>query len=60
MDFRPAFVHREFARPTARVPQPYCAPKGADGETPMATQRILDFLATRRPTGPCLVVDLDV
>jgi ornithine decarboxylase len=26
----------------------------------MATQRILDFLATRRPTGPCLVVDLDV
>ena len=26
----------------------------------MTTQRILDFLATRRPTGPCLVVDLDV
>ncbi len=26
----------------------------------MATQRILDFLATRRPTGPCLVIDLDV
>jgi hypothetical protein len=26
----------------------------------MATQRILDFLATRRPAGPCLVVDLDV
>lgn len=26
----------------------------------MATQRILDFLATRRPEGPCLVVDLDV
>jgi len=26
----------------------------------MATQRILDFLATRRPNGPCLVVDLDV
>ncbi|ALN72528.1 MULTISPECIES: ornithine/lysine decarboxylase [unclassified Aureimonas] len=26
----------------------------------MATQRIIDFLATRRPTGPCLVVDLDV
>ena len=26
----------------------------------MATQRILDFLATRRPDGPCLVVDLDV
>jgi len=26
----------------------------------MATQRILDFLATRRPSGPCLVVDLDV
>ena len=25
-----------------------------------ATQRILDFLATRRPSGPCLVVDLDV
>ena len=25
-----------------------------------ATQRILDFLATRRPAGPCLVVDLDV
>lgn len=26
----------------------------------MATQRVLDFLATRRPNGPCLVVDLDV
>lgn len=26
----------------------------------MATQRIVDFLATRRPDGPCLVVDLDV
>ena len=26
----------------------------------MATQRVLDFLATRRPEGPCLVVDLDV
>ena len=26
----------------------------------MATQRILDFLATRRPDGPCLVIDLDV
>jgi ornithine decarboxylase len=26
----------------------------------MATQRVLDFLATRRPDGPCLVVDLDV
>lgn len=26
----------------------------------MATQRIIDFLATRRPEGPCLVVDLDV
>jgi len=26
----------------------------------MTTQRILDFLATRRPEGPCLVVDLDV
>ena len=26
----------------------------------MATQRILDFLATRRPNGPCLVLDLDV
>jgi ornithine decarboxylase len=26
----------------------------------MATQRILDFLATRRPSGPCLVVDLEV
>ena len=25
-----------------------------------ATQRVLDFLATRRPAGPCLVVDLDV
>jgi ornithine decarboxylase len=32
-----------------------------DGEIrPMATQRMLDFLATRRPEGPCLVVDLDV
>ncbi len=26
----------------------------------MTTERILDFLATRRPDGPCLVVDLDV
>ncbi|MEP1516524.1 MAG: alanine racemase, partial [Nitratireductor sp.] len=26
----------------------------------MATQRILDFLTTRRPDGPCLIVDLDV
>ncbi|MEF2073146.1 type III PLP-dependent enzyme [Consotaella aegiceratis] len=26
----------------------------------MATQRILDFLADRRPDGPCLIVDLDV
>lgn len=26
----------------------------------MATQRIIDFLKTRRPQGPCLVVDLDV
>ncbi len=26
----------------------------------MATQRVLDFFATRRPEGPCLVVDLDV
>jgi len=26
----------------------------------MATQRIIDFLKTRRPEGPCLVVDLDV
>ncbi len=26
----------------------------------MATQRILDFLAQRRPEGPCLVVDLEV
>jgi len=26
----------------------------------MATQRIVDFLKTRRPEGPCLVVDLDV
>ncbi len=26
----------------------------------MATRKILDFLAARRPEGPCLVVDLDV
>ncbi|MCB1383128.1 MAG: type III PLP-dependent enzyme [Notoacmeibacter sp.] len=26
----------------------------------MATQRIIDFLETRRPEGPCLIVDLDV
>jgi ornithine decarboxylase len=26
----------------------------------MTTQRILDFLASERPDGPCLVVDLDV
>ncbi len=34
--------------------------KGAPMESFMATQRIIDFLATRRPDGPCLVVDLDV
>lgn len=27
---------------------------------PMATQRILDFFKTRRPEGPCVVVDLDI
>ncbi len=26
----------------------------------MATQRMIDFLAERRPEGPCLVVDLEV
>src|SRR3546814_7006990 len=26
----------------------------------MTTSRILDFINTRRPEGPCLVVDLDV
>ena len=26
----------------------------------MTTQRVLDFLADRRPEGPCLVLDLDV
>jgi len=26
----------------------------------MTTARILDFIKTRRPEGPCLVVDLDV
>ena len=30
------------------------------GNTNMTTARIIDFLATRRPDGPCLVVDLDV
>ncbi|SEL17679.1 ornithine decarboxylase [Xaviernesmea oryzae] len=30
------------------------------GHTPMTTARIADFLKTRRPEGPCLVVDLDV
>ena len=47
----------------ARVPASMsmlARPKSANGETKMATQRILDFLATRRPNGPCLVVDLDV
>jgi ornithine decarboxylase len=29
-------------------------------ETDMATQRVIDFLATTRPEGPCLVLDLDV
>jgi len=29
-------------------------------EIAMTTERILDFLNTRRPDGPCLVVDLDV
>lgn len=28
--------------------------------TVMATQRIRDFLATRRPEGPCMILDLDV
>ena len=44
----------------AREPEPACARRNARMERPMATQRILDFLATRRPNGPCLVVDLDV
>ena len=26
----------------------------------MTSKRILDFLAARRPDGPCLVVDLDI
>ena len=26
----------------------------------MTTQRIRDFIATRRPDGPCLILDLDV
>ena len=26
----------------------------------MTTDRIREFLATRRPEGPCLVVDLDI
>lgn len=30
------------------------------GNTEMTTARIIDFLNTRRPDGPCLVVDLDV
>jgi ornithine decarboxylase len=30
------------------------------GRIAMTTQRIRDFLAERRPEGPCLVVDLDV
>src|SRR5215217_1203337 len=30
------------------------------GNTTMMTARISDFLNTRRPDGPCLVVDLDV
>jgi ornithine decarboxylase len=30
------------------------------GNTKMASARIIDFLNTRRPDGPCLVVDLDV
>ena len=30
------------------------------GNTTMMTARIADFLNTRRPEGPCLVVDLDV
>ena len=30
------------------------------GNTEMASARIIDFLNTRRPEGPCLVVDLDV
>ena len=30
------------------------------GNTEMASARIIDFLNTRRPDGPCLVVDLDV
>jgi ornithine decarboxylase len=29
-------------------------------ESAMATRRIHEFLATRRPEGPCLVLDLEV
>jgi ornithine decarboxylase len=36
------------------------ARKGPGTEHPMTTARILDFIRTRRPDGPCLVVDLDV
>src|SRR5690606_23012119 len=32
----------------------------ANWRIPMATQRIYDFLATKRPEGPCLVLDLEV
>jgi ornithine decarboxylase len=31
-----------------------------DRRSIMATQRVLDFFAARRPNGPCLVVDLEV
>ena len=58
---RPAFVHRVIRRAASRASRSLIVRGNAARlERPMATQRILDFLATRRPNGPCLVVDLDV
>src|SRR5690606_15698232 len=48
------------SRDHCRATQPLRAPYRRGWRNPMATQRVLDFLASRRPTGPCLIVDLDV
>src|SRR5690606_23114942 len=53
------FVHRPSVAARRRR-EPEMKRFAPRSEKPMATQRILDFLATRRPAGPCLVVDLDV
>jgi ornithine decarboxylase len=54
------FVAGGFSGMAGQSPLLERGPRAAHQESPMATQKIHDFLATRRPDGPCLVVDLDV